>query len=172
MYDYQFDSTEEIDLIDYSYNIFKNVVGIIPNLKEFIYKVSTLYNDNYFHNFEHAVNVLHMTFILLNDTHLISKLDKDIKFGLLLGALCHDIDHPGNTNFYEIYTNSERAKLYNNKSVLENYHCKVTFDQLDIFFNQIWKNDHKIKNHYLIESKSGYFFKYTVRNDKYNFLAA
>ena len=43
---------------------------------------------------------------------------------------------------------------------------------LDIFFNQIWKNDHKIKNHYLIESKSGYFFKYTVRNDKYNFLAA
>ena len=43
---------------------------------------------------------------------------------------------------------------------------------LDIFFNQIWKNDHKIKNHYLLESKSGYFFKYTVRNDKYNFLAA
>ncbi len=43
---------------------------------------------------------------------------------------------------------------------------------LDIFFNQVWKNDHKIKNHYLTESKSGYFFKYTVRNDKYNFLAA
>jgi hypothetical protein len=43
---------------------------------------------------------------------------------------------------------------------------------LDMFFNQIWKNDHKIKNHYLLESKSGYFFKYTVKNDKYNFLAA
>jgi hypothetical protein len=137
MYDYQFDSTEEIDLIDYSYNIFKHIDVNKPNLKEFIYKVSTLYNDNYFHNFEHAVNVLHMTFVLLNDTNLISKLDKDIKFGLLLSALCHDIDHPGNTNFYEIYTNSERAKLYNNISVLENHHCKVTFNQLDIFFNQI-----------------------------------
>ena len=43
---------------------------------------------------------------------------------------------------------------------------------LDIFFNQVWKNDHKIKNHYLYESKSGYYFKYTVRNDTYNFLAA
>ena len=43
---------------------------------------------------------------------------------------------------------------------------------LDIFFNQIWKNDQKIRNHYLLESKSGYFFKYTVKNDKYNFLAA
>ena len=42
---------------------------------------------------------------------------------------------------------------------------------LDIFFNQIWKNDHKIKNHYLLESKSGYFFKYTVKHDKFNFLA-
>lgn len=43
---------------------------------------------------------------------------------------------------------------------------------LDIFFNQIWKHDQKIKNHYLLESKSGYFFKYTVKHEKYNFLAA
>ena len=43
---------------------------------------------------------------------------------------------------------------------------------LDIFFNKIWKNDNIIKNHYLLESKSGYFFKYTVKNDKYFFLAA
>ena len=43
---------------------------------------------------------------------------------------------------------------------------------LDIFFNQVWNHDHKIKNHYLYESKSGYYFKYTIRNDSYNFLAA
>jgi hypothetical protein len=43
---------------------------------------------------------------------------------------------------------------------------------LDILFNQVWKHDHKIKNHYLYESKSGYYFKYTVKNDNYNFLAA
>lgn len=43
---------------------------------------------------------------------------------------------------------------------------------LDLFFNQVWKNDHKIKNHYLTESKSGYFFKYTVKHEHYNFLVA
>ena len=43
---------------------------------------------------------------------------------------------------------------------------------LDIFFNKIWNHDHKIKNHYLLESKSGYFFKYTVKHDFYYFLSA
>lgn len=43
---------------------------------------------------------------------------------------------------------------------------------LDIFFNGIWKHDHKIKNHYLLESKSGYFFKYTIKHEYYYFLAA
>jgi hypothetical protein len=42
---------------------------------------------------------------------------------------------------------------------------------LDIFFNKIWKNDNIIKNHYLLESKTGYFFKYTVKNEKYYLLA-
>jgi hypothetical protein len=42
---------------------------------------------------------------------------------------------------------------------------------LDIFFNKIWKHDHKIKNHYLLESISGYYFKYTIKNDIYFFLA-
>jgi len=43
---------------------------------------------------------------------------------------------------------------------------------LDIFFNKIWNNDQKIKNHYLLESKSGYFFKYTVKHDYYHLLVA
>jgi hypothetical protein len=43
---------------------------------------------------------------------------------------------------------------------------------LDIFFNKIWNHDQKIKNHYLLESKSGYFFKYTVKHDYYHLLVA
>ena len=43
---------------------------------------------------------------------------------------------------------------------------------LDIFFNKVWNNDHKIKNHYLYESKSGYFFKYTVKHEYFYFLVA
>jgi hypothetical protein len=43
---------------------------------------------------------------------------------------------------------------------------------LNRFFNLIWNNTNVIKNHYLLESKTGYFFKYTVKDNNYNFLAA
>ena len=43
---------------------------------------------------------------------------------------------------------------------------------MDIFFNKLWKNDYVIKSHYLIKSNSGYFFKFTVKDNNYNFLAA
>ena len=65
----------------------------------------------------------------------------------------------------KIYILQETNKVQDNRFIfLPKY--------LDIFFNKIWKHDYKIKNHYLYESKSGYYFKYTVKNDNYNFLAA
>ena len=39
-------------------------------------------------------------------------------------------------------------------------------------FNTLWKHDKTIVNHYLNESKSGYFFKFMVKDNYYNFLAA
>ncbi|ULY68456.1 putative VV A7-like early transcription factor large subunit [Chlorella virus XW01] len=45
-------------------------------------------------------------------------------------------------------------------------------ESLNRLFNKLWNNDYNIKNHYLIESNSGYFFKFTVRDNHYNFLAA
>ena len=43
---------------------------------------------------------------------------------------------------------------------------------LNYFFNKVWKNDYKIKNHYLTESNSGFFLKYTVKDNYYFFLSA
>ena len=59
------------------------------------------------------------------------------------------------------------------------YKKLIKFKKVDLFlnkainqlFNGVWKNDFKIKNHYLIESNSGFFLKFTVK-DKYHFLAA
>ena len=63
----------------------------------------------------------------------------------------------------KVYILQETNKIQNNRFIyLPKY--------LDILFNTIWKYDHKIKNHYLYESKSGYYFKYTLKNDTYNFL--
>lgn len=45
-------------------------------------------------------------------------------------------------------------------------------ESLNRLFNTLWNNDYNIKNHYLIESNSGYFFKFTVKDNYYHFLAA
>lgn len=43
---------------------------------------------------------------------------------------------------------------------------------LNQLFNTIWKNTYVIKNHYMTESTTGFFFKYTVRDNNYHFMAA
>lgn len=43
---------------------------------------------------------------------------------------------------------------------------------LEYFFNKIWDNDIKIRNHYMIESNSGYYLKFTVKDKQFHFLAA
>ena len=43
---------------------------------------------------------------------------------------------------------------------------------LNQMFNKIWNHDFKMKNRYLIESNSGYFLKFTIKDRNYNFLAA
>ena len=43
-------------------------------------------------------------------------------FAAVLSAALHDVDHPGLTNQYLIYKDSELALMYNEDSVLENHH--------------------------------------------------
>jgi high affinity cGMP-specific 3',5'-cyclic phosphodiesterase 9 len=97
----------------------------------FIKTVCENYNKNHFHNFQHAVNVLQMTFLLLKETGLIYKLKSHVIIATLIAALTHDVDHPGNTNSFEINSMSKYAKLYNDNSVLENHHCTLTFELIE-----------------------------------------
>jgi 3',5'-cyclic-nucleotide phosphodiesterase len=48
-------------------------------------------------------------------------------FAMLIASLCHDIDHPGNTNEFELKTLSPMALTHNDDAVLERHHCRVTF---------------------------------------------
>ena len=43
---------------------------------------------------------------------------------------------------------------------------------LDIFLNYMLGNERKIKNHYLLSTPSGYYFKYGTRQDEYKYLNA
>ncbi|XP_078283128.1 high affinity cGMP-specific 3',5'-cyclic phosphodiesterase 9A-like isoform X3 [Rhinoraja longicauda] len=49
---------------------------------------------------------------------------------LMTGAICHDLDHPGYNNAYQINARTELAVRYNDISPLENHHCAVAFQIL------------------------------------------
>jgi 3'5'-cyclic nucleotide phosphodiesterase len=48
----------------------------------------------------------------------------------LLAAYCHDIDHTGMNNAFEINTASDLALLHSDDSVLEKHHAHMTFKVL------------------------------------------
>lgn len=50
---------------------------------------------------------------------------------LLTSSICHDLDHPGYNNIYQINAKTELAIRYNDISPLENHHCSVAFRILE-----------------------------------------
>ncbi|CAJ1396913.1 unnamed protein product [Effrenium voratum] len=83
------------------------------------------YRTNPFHNFYHGFGVYQMCFYQLSVLDTFSKISATQGFGMLVAALCHDIDHPGVTNSYLMKQQDDLALRYNDVSVLENHHAAV-----------------------------------------------
>jgi hypothetical protein len=98
------------------------------SLKEYVHEVSVHYRPNPFHNFHHAVSVLHFLAVMLNTAQAAHVVNETNIYAFLLSALVHDVDHPGKTNLFEINSGSPLAMLYNDASVLENHHCSIGFE--------------------------------------------
>ncbi len=44
--------------------------------------------------------------------------------------MCHDVEHTGHNNAFEVSSSSELALTYHDVSVLENHHAAVSFKLL------------------------------------------
>lgn len=87
----------------------------------------TASRDNPFHNFRHAFTVLHKVWMFLfKSTLRVNLQDVDV-FALLFAAVCHDLEHPGTTNNFQVNSMTDLALIHNDQSVLENHHCSVAF---------------------------------------------
>lgn len=77
-------------------------------MSEFLAELEYRYDKrrNPFHNYNHGVNVLHSSHVIMNlllSLPQYSELfDSITKLALILGALCHDVGHTGRTNIFEI----------------------------------------------------------------------
>lgn len=85
------------------------------------------YNRVPFHNFKHCFMVSQMMYGLIQQLDLKSSFSPAELFALLTSAVCHDLDHPGYNNSYQVNARTELAIRYNDMSVLENHHCSVAF---------------------------------------------
>lgn len=100
----------------------------------------------HYHNWRHAVDVTQSIYVFLCNVRLcpssagtrehqletnsverlLSPFDALI---LLVSAIGHDVGHPGVNNAFLVSSNHQLASVYNDKSVLENYHC-AAYSQL------------------------------------------
>ncbi|KAI8377478.1 uncharacterized protein BYT42DRAFT_345856 [Radiomyces spectabilis] len=110
-------------------------------LYDFIIDLSNTYRDeNPYHNFAHAVDVLQCIYYFISQLgvldhpsmetdpilphHLLRP--KDV-FALFIAAIGHDAAHPGVNNMFLINSATPLAMLYNDRSVLESLHSMTLF---------------------------------------------
>jgi hypothetical protein len=103
----------------------------VTKFAAYILAVQDSYNNNPFHNFRHCVCVTHFACMLSKPMGAREKLGLLQHFAVIFSAVVHDIDHPGNTNAFEVNSQSHRALIYNDQSVLENHHCSTAFRLFD-----------------------------------------
>ncbi|XP_071552829.1 uncharacterized protein Pde9 isoform X2 [Panulirus ornatus] len=109
-------------------------------LRDFMCRVYHCYNQVPFHNFQHAFCVTQMMYGMICKCDLQRRLgDLDVLI-LLTSCICHDLDHPGFNNIYQINARTELALRYNDISPLENHHCSVAFTVLERKECNIFRN--------------------------------
>ncbi|XP_075886540.1 high affinity cGMP-specific 3',5'-cyclic phosphodiesterase 9A isoform X3 [Nelusetta ayraudi] len=96
-------------------------------LKRWLLCIHDNYKNNPFHNFRHCFCVTQMMYSMICLCSLQEKFTQVDVLILMTAAVCHDLDHPGFNNTYQVNARTELAVRYNDISPLENHHCAVAF---------------------------------------------
>lgn len=111
-----------------AFGCFSELQVTVTVLRNFFMAIGQSYRDIPYHNFLHAISTVHYAFKLVEVSELSPRLLKEELFALIIGALCHDVDHRGRNTAFEVMTLSSLAMRYNDRSPLENHHCATAFD--------------------------------------------
>lgn len=97
--------------------------------RAFLLEISHRYiGTNTYHNYKHGVDVCFTTFRLATTPGLTSVFSALEMYALLIGAIAHDVGHPGLNNVYLVKSKHELALRHNDRSPLENMHCTVLYE--------------------------------------------
>ncbi|KAM6447718.1 cGMP-dependent 3',5'-cyclic phosphodiesterase isoform 1-T1 [Liasis olivaceus] len=92
-------------------------------LVRFCLMVKKGYRDPPYHNWMHAFSVSHFCFLLYKNLELVNYLEDIEIFALFISCMCHDLDHRGTNNSFQVASKSVLAALYSSEgSVMERHH--------------------------------------------------
>ena len=123
----------------------------IDKLDSFLVSVSSEYLETtLYHNSLHGIDVTQSCYIffLYSNAEKIARTNVLDLLSIFIAALGHDIGHPGLTNTYHINDSTDIAIIYNDISVLENFHASTLFKTIRRTENNIFEKltniDYKI----------------------------
>ncbi|XP_051565861.1 high affinity cGMP-specific 3',5'-cyclic phosphodiesterase 9A-like isoform X3 [Myxocyprinus asiaticus] len=127
---WQWEPNEMLSCLEHMYHDLGLVKDFNINpitLKRWLLCIHDNYRNNPFHNFRHCFCVTQMMYSMIYLCNLQEKFTQVDILILMTAAVCHDLDHPGYNNTYQINARTELAVRYNDISPLENHHCAVAF---------------------------------------------
>ncbi|XP_055386324.1 dual 3',5'-cyclic-AMP and -GMP phosphodiesterase 11-like isoform X2 [Condylostylus longicornis] len=108
-------------------------------LCRWLLSVKKNYRNVTYHNWRHAFNVAQMMFSILTATQWWKIFGEIECLALIIGCLCHDLDHRGTNNSFQIKASSPLARLYST-STMEHHHFDQCLMILNSPGNQILSN--------------------------------
>lgn len=155
----------------------------IGDLTIFLMACRKAYNDFVlYHNFRHIVDVLQAVFYFLLQigilpaypsgdspsraqlTPVAGLLQPFDALTLLISAIGHDVGHPGVNNAFLVALNAPLAQLYNDRSVLEAFHCAAYSQILRRYWPEAFADTgmRKLMINSILATDMGLHFKYMV----------
>jgi hypothetical protein len=99
-------------------------------LENFLVEIRDAYvNTNPYHNSMHGADVCQTIGLFFDNSNVITivNLSEIDILSVLVAAAVHDVGHPGTNNTFQINSHTDLAIIYNDKSILENFHLAQTF---------------------------------------------
>ncbi|KAL1260341.1 hypothetical protein QQF64_008168, partial [Cirrhinus molitorella] len=95
----------------------------LHTLARFCLMVKKGYRDPPYHNWMHAFSVSHFCYLLYKNLQLSNYLQDIEILALFVSCMCHDLDHRGTNNSFQVASQSVLAALYSSEgSVMERHH--------------------------------------------------
>lgn len=92
---------------------------------KFIFKMRSTYNDVPYHNWMHACDVSQYVSYEIRTAKLSTRMTKLELFTVFIACVCHDSNHEGFNNVFNVKAETPLGILFKDQSVMETHHCEM-----------------------------------------------